>query len=548
MSLASEMLHYRRLAAPRQDRSVLVQPPFGELGSLLAGNIARGKSSAIDLQGRTLADLASAARKLLLSDAQDYTRQYLDPAPLPADAASAPFILAGHQPQLFHPGVWCKNFALSLLAQRHQAVAINLLVDSDAVKKTSSRVPSGNIVQPALLDVPFDVMPEANTPYEERKILDWPTFETFGSRAAAEIAPLIPDTLLNSYWPRAIARGRATGNLGLALAQSRHQIEREWGMNTLELPQSHCCQGVPYYHFVAHLLANLPRLWDVYNASVREFRHVNRIRSAAHPVPDLAIEGDWLEAPFWVWSGANPRRRRLFVRAAGEGLELTDRHGWSAALSAHADGELAVAVEQLDLLARGGLRLRTRALLTTMYARLLLSDLFIHGIGGSKYDELTDQLIHRFFDLEPAGYATISATLKLPLPLPTVEAESLSQLDHEIRELDYHPETYLPFDENGRGSADAGASSLVEQKRRWITTPPGPDNVRQRYLEIRRLNAALRPWVAPVAEELTRRRTQLGSAARVAAILGSREYDFCLFPTSLLRDFLCRDMPAQLDA
>ena len=31
----------------------------------------------------------------------------------------------------------------------------------------------------------------------------------------------------------------------------------------------------------------------------------------------------------------------------------------------------------------------------------VLSDLFIHGIGGAKYDELTDEIIRRFFGIEP---------------------------------------------------------------------------------------------------------------------------------------------------
>ena len=31
--------------------------------------------------------------------------------------AGAPFILSGHQPEMFHPGVWYKNFVLGGLAQ-----------------------------------------------------------------------------------------------------------------------------------------------------------------------------------------------------------------------------------------------------------------------------------------------------------------------------------------------------------------------------------------------------------------------------------------------
>ena len=44
-----------------------------------------------------------------------------------------------------------------------------------------------------------------------------------------------------------------------------------------------------------------------------------------------------------------------------------------------------------------GIRLRTRALTTTMFARFLLGDLFVHGIGGAKYDELGDEIARGFF-------------------------------------------------------------------------------------------------------------------------------------------------------
>ena len=56
---------------------------------------------------------------------------------------------------------------------------------------------------------------------------------------------------------------RESGRLGAALAQSRHQLEGRWGLETLEVPQSRICQSEPFCWFVAHLLARLPRLWEI---------------------------------------------------------------------------------------------------------------------------------------------------------------------------------------------------------------------------------------------------------------------------------------------
>src|SRR5437899_8846021 len=52
------------------------------------------------------------------------------------------FFVAGHQPDLFHPGVWIKNFALHGLAKSYGSTPLNLIVDSDAAKTTSIRVPA----------------------------------------------------------------------------------------------------------------------------------------------------------------------------------------------------------------------------------------------------------------------------------------------------------------------------------------------------------------------------------------------------------------------
>ena len=63
----------------------------------------------------------------------------------------------------------------------------------------------------------------------------------------------------------------------------------------------------------------------------------------------------------------------------------------------------------LDLGQRG-LKVRSRALTNTLYARLFLCDLFIHGIGGGKYDEVTDDMIRRYYGIEPPEYLVLSAT------------------------------------------------------------------------------------------------------------------------------------------
>jgi len=541
MTTALERLEHRQLRAPRTSGSALVDPPFEAVAGLVAENLHRRAEYSYDLQGRSLSEVARQARRELLLEAYRWTAAYRDVDSPPTDESTTIF-LAGHQPQLFHPGVWLKNFALGTLAQQLNAVAVNLLIDTDTIKKTTVAVPGGSVARPQVAEIPIDRAGQS-IPFEERRIVDRELFAEFGRRAAEQIAPLVPDPLIRTYWPMAVGRVQQTDNLGACLAQSRHQLEGRWGLRTLEIPESRVCQSEAFGWFMAHLLASLPRLWAVYNDVVRQCRRANRIRSAAHPVPNLASDGRWLEAPFWIWTVRDPQRRRLFVRHARGGLVLSDRHHVEFDLPISPDDGADRAVQRLGDLARGGVKIRGRALITTLWARLVLGDLFLHGIGGAKYDQLTDALITRFFGLAPPRFLVLSATLHLPIARRRVVEEDVRAIEHRLRELTYHPELYVdPYADVPPGASDRLAR-LIAAKRRWIRTKPTASGARTRCRQIRRINEALQPWVAPQRRRLLADRQRTEEALRAESVLSWREYGFCLFPEKTLRNFLVELLP-----
>lgn len=527
MSLATA-IRYKRLRAPLDDGGTLIDPLPSALPELLAANRRALDAAEVSLQGRTLATLRRQARRQLREAARAYTLRYRDlPAP-PADD-DAPLLLAGHQPQLFHPGVWYKNFALSRLARQCGGTAVNLAIDSDTIKSAAVRVPGGSALAPRVAVVPLDGA-TAEVPYEDRPIVDRDCWQSFGARAAEVLRPLVPAALLETYWPLAVARSREEGRLGACLAQARHQLEGTFGAITLELPQSEVCSLEAFHWFTAWLLAQLPGVWAAYNDAVAEYRRVHHIRSTAHPVPNLTAVDGWLEAPLWVWDRDQPRRRQLFARQQGQQLWLADRRGWELSLPLAPDRDACCAAEQLARLAQRGVRLRTRALMTTLFARLVLGDLFLHGIGGAKYDQVTDALVARLFDLEPPAYLTVTATLRLPItadpPAPDPRA-----FDERLRQMTYHPERFLSDD-------DPTTRPLVEAKRRAIAAPVSAATARGRCREIRQLNQSLQPHLAAARAELIARRDAARTAQASRSILSSREYAFCLYPEPTLRALL----------
>jgi hypothetical protein len=531
------------LRAPQADGTALFVPPLAQAKEMIARNVALAAQRDYDFHGRSLHDLSLAARSDLLQAAREYTGRYADTSWLPADSAERAFVLSGHQPELFHSGVWLKNFALSSLGQSLGAVAINLIVDNDAAHAAAIRVPTGSPVEPRVEAIQLDA-PQAEIPWEERRIGDRAMFASTADRALAAIEPFRSRSRRPQYtpimqllWPRAVAAAQQPGDqarLGKVLAQARHEYEHSLGLRTLELPLSEVCRATSFRWFAVHLLLELPRLQEVYNDCLSEYRRANHIRSRSHPVPELETRDDWREVPLWVWSTVRPHRQRLFARHDSQRIELTDFAGFRAELPLRGrtpDGSLDDAVEQLANLERQGIKLRTRALLTTMYARLVLGDLFLHGIGGAKYDELTDAIIRRFFHCAPPEFLTATATVRLPIERPALNSATVRALDRALRDVRYHPEGFV----GERSIADPDRFlELVRQKQGMLAEYSLRGASREDFERFDALNRQMFAALQAKREQLAAERAQAQTLSRTAALLGSREFSFVLFPSETL--------------
>jgi hypothetical protein len=549
MNLDSVKKYFRQLKTPRENRAAVIHPAWERAADLIGENISLQEQPDCDLQGRKLSVIRRQARLELVEAARNWTGAYRDIGPASGDGPGLIF-LAGHQPQIFHPGVWLKNFALGRLAELYGATAINLIIDGDVDASNSLLAPHGTPANPSAAQLAFD-RPAPAIPYEERRIEDRSMFDSFGTRVMEQMERLIPHPLIEEFWPLVVGQSRETGRLGASIARARHIVEKKWGLNTLEVPQSSVCESEAFRRLVAHLLARLPVFSTVYNESVREYRRLYRLRSASHPAPDLAVEGEWLEAPFWIWSKENPARKRLFARRNGSELLITDKKDINTSLPLSDEGDASRAVEQLADLARRGVKIRSRALVTTLWARLALGDLFIHGIGGGNYDLVTDRIIERFFHRTPPGFMILSATLHLPIvrqleksPLPLGEGQG-EGVDRRLRELTYHPERFLStaFDHSKRVPDDV--RKLVETKRQWIATPQTVENAKTRCRAIRDVNESLQFWLENQRQQLLELREKILVQQEIERILKWREYGFCLYPENTLRDFFNNLIPKQ---
>jgi hypothetical protein len=168
-----------------------------------------------------------------------------------------------------------------------------------------------------------------------------------------------------------------------------------------------------------------------------------------------------------------------------------------------------------------------------------LGDLFLHGIGGAKYDQVTDLLMARFFKLPPPAVMVISATLHLPVARPTAVFAAPAAIAAQLRELTYHPERFLP----ASAGEDEEVAALLEAKRRWTDTPQTAENARARWQSIRQINEALGERLSDHRRRLIEYQGEAAQRLQAEKILAWREYGFCLHPEASLREFLAGLLP-----
>ncbi|MEZ6066352.1 MAG: hypothetical protein R3B90_11745 [Planctomycetaceae bacterium] len=531
-----------RLRAPVHSGELLARPALDRLPKLLLANqLMVGGAATLNLQGRSLTQLREATRIAAGRLAAAYTLNATG-VDLPALSGSETLLVTGHQPELFHPGVWAKNFAVAGMADAASGRGINLIIDNDLAKRPGFSVPVGPRDAPQLERVSLVDSPDAR-PWEELLLDNLRRFGQIGERVTRQIEHewgFRP--ILGACWSDAVAAADSQPRLADILSTMRVRQEQRWGLRNLELPLSQLEETEPFRWFASHLFAHANDFAAVYNSSLEDFRREQRIRSRSHPVPALARRGEWVETPFWMWRAGSTQRGPLYCRPAGTRIELGTGSGRLASIRLQREADACCAVEDLARLSSEGWRIRSRALTTTMFLRLFLADLFVHGIGGAIYDQLGNRILERFFGCPAPTFLTLTATLQLPLhPFDATSAE-LRTAERRLRDMRFNPDRYTTGPEV-RGlavekrdlaalqSSDADSTLPASQKRRVR---------RERHLRIRAINDAIAGHDSELRAATARHIETLRDQLAANQLLASREYAWCLFPEDELSGLVRR--------
>lgn len=513
---------------------VLVAPQGASLAAQVRQFDDDANLLAFEIGGEPAAQLRRAAREAAVAIGRAFARRFAlweGPAWTPRH-----LLVTGHQPLLAHPGILAKNLLVADLAARYPgSVGINVVVDYDTAAEVSASFPSRrggrlSIERVALCSVgygrPFSQVPP---PGAQR-------WEAFCRQAAAALESLGPEgaPLVERLADlQAVVAEPVLGqarHLAEWLTALRHRWEAQAlgdGACYLEVPMDELASTRPFRLFFAHIALSAARFAAVYNETLAEYRRRHRIRSRANPFPDLAVQGGRVELPFWLLT-PGVRRRALHVERQGDGVLLSTADGPVTRLPAGSPAQLADALEQ------EGLAIRPRAVALTLFVRLLVADLFVHGIGGARYDRVTDRVAERFFGVRPPRYAVASASLPLGLSVGSPEVDAVA-LRRQLRDLRFNPQRFVGMLADD-GAVGGEALRLAEEKRRLVTEIQQPGAPRRELTrQIEAVNERLYALLGPVRETLEARLRQAvqADAERQASLY--REYPAFLYEPMRLR-------------
>ncbi len=491
------MLDFSRLGTPPEHGDVLIEPPPEDLASLAHANRALIESYSFCVNGCDISEIRQAVRSSL------------------CDSCDGPMVMTGHQPDFIHAGVWAKHVVASNLAGQLGGRAVNIIVDSDAPRATVLQVPIVDDTAVRSQSLSYGELAHGAA-FEGIAALD----TAARSRLAADVRRWMGEFRYSASCMADYFAGMEMATADDWVDQmvfARRHVEKAFGVEMVERRVSRVWGGV----FLTGMILDAERFSSCYNQALADYRKRYKVRSGKRPIPDLARRGSSFELPVWAYLHGKPRRRLFVERTADECSFFADEEFIGEA----SEAELRSAdLARGALPAMSGYVFRPRALSLTMWARVFASDLFVHGIGGAKYDRITDEIIRRYYGVQPPAMACVSATLFVSAQVGRVDRSLMADARRRARDIRYNPQRYTTPTPATQPLLDRRALAVSEAIA--LKRVAAPDRTRRRALfeQIRGLNDRL---IAADPSLVRESQERLAAAERrYAAAVSARRRDF----------------------
>lgn len=425
--------------------------------------------SIFEIENSRLHQLRQEARRRLVDAAQSYLLKLNSIAEdaglsentaqiLTGDPETQPIVMTGHQPVIFHPGLAFKYQIAEKVAADCNAIAVSVSIDTD-------RGDSGQFTyaQHSGDADEFPVCREVETIASSHNLYVHGRLRTSAELEVTATEVLKNLTRLSSPVSNEMATEAFSAYEKLAVAKcssaEANTIVRSMkgiGGRLLEIPLSAIASFPEALTLTADILKQSQRFVSVYNSTLALFREEHGIRNAANPFPSLKIEGERCELPFWLVDHDNRVRHVLEVEHDGDVTRLIANNQTIDTFTG------SISSEALEPLLLQNIQLVPRGALITAFLRLLFSDLFVHGVGGARYDQFTDEFIRTWWNCEPPAF-TLATASRFAFPQQKLELARLQELKDNVRDMQFNPQRYFGKDVFST-DLETELRSLSEQK------------------------------------------------------------------------------------
>lgn len=393
------------------------------------------------------------------------------------DFAQGFIFASGHQPELFHPGLLVKDFFASLLADRFGGKALHIKVDTDE-SEFCFRYPcirgNGRIHTAEMRsDCAGKIFHDGDLSFAEKEKLSETAAEALEmSRSILGKTGLSETERYLKYFIKNIHEK----NIFFLSSELKMKYLEEKGLRNSSLSLFRLSQTEEFRKFALRICSDSKKFRAAYNLSLSEYRKEHKIKNAAQPIPDLGEE----EIPFWGYDSGTRKEIRTF---SGDSFIFP------------------------------------KALTLTLFLRLFVSDYFIHGTGGGRYEKINDLILKNYFRINLNDYGTATATMHLDaekFPLPGREEKDLLNLK---RNYEQSPEKLL-----------SPEHPLFSAKKALTDKFKNPETDKKLlHGEIQELNDRIRKESEPVYREILDELRVLPELEENRKTLENREYPFFFY-------------------
>ncbi len=535
---------YDKVEIPEKNGELLCIPSPELIPRLIRANKNKIRTYNFYIDGIHINVFIKRIREKVLRLSQQYTSALAIKIPPPLikggrGGLADTIILTGHQPTFYHPGILIKNLLLNRIALSENSAAINLIVDTDNLKELDVNIPSySNGIE--IKKEPF-LLNSSPIPYESSPAPSWEAFRSFIKRIDEDLSnhrlknlhenfSKFMENLDNSPFPPLLKGGE--GGVSDFMTFIRRKYEEEIGSQYLEIPLSSICDTEEFIMFFMSIVKEAEGFAGIYNYRLKEYRKAHKLRYPANPFPDLSVDNKRFELPFWHFCFP-PARGRVFAEYNGDELNISFENGIEINFKR---GETEKAIE---IIKKNKIKIRPRAITLTLFNRMFVSDVFIHGVGGAKYDRITDGIIKDFYKVEPPDFITASLTLYpslikgqgASLPLQIVSRggegqeellEKIKKLERKARDMRYNPERYIEDKQ--------GADNILDEKKSLLSIIE-KENVNKRdiSIQLKGINYMLYRKIEPAEKEIEEKIEALTKQQEEIEAIRRRDYPYFLF-------------------